>query len=901
MWRSAVEAFVSRRGDAMERNSTWSKLLPAVSLVLGVELLPGPLLADQPEASPALVTDRGGAGDRTRPSGDEPLGRQVAEALVRLDRRLALGTRPYGSPTWIPRIVAALERRVREADETGGASGRDILRRLAIELRPLAPDEELVISDTVRSGVPGEEREARLHRVLAAIRRVHEKLDATAARDARSGRPSPRAAPANDDCQATGFLGAAPSTVAGSSAGATGDGASSCGGSADVWYFFEAASAGTYTFDTFGSSFDTVLSLHDDCPRADGRDVELACSDDAGGALASEITLSLMAGASLWLRVSGAGGASGPYKLNVARPPAIAGAVTRADTGAPIPGAGIELYDHRGFFLKETTTRSDGSWVAGALAAGSHRARTRTDSAVDELYDDIACPSYVHCWPPEGTPITVTSTVVRGVDFALEPGGSIAGTVTDAATGDPLEGFVYLYDDAGQWLDSYATGADGTYEFSGIPAATYYTQASAVDHAAEVYEETPCGHTCDPLTGTPVPVAADAAVSGIDFTLEPLARIEGTITEQTTGSPIEGAFVTVYDEAGEWAFFFDVTEADGRYEIALLPLGTYYLTASEEDFQGEVHDDVPCIGCDVPCIGCDFTGSAPITMTGLAPTIEIDFALERLGAIEGIVTHAVDGSPADLVVVRAHDATGSEVGWGFADWDGSYRIARLYPGSYYVKTDDPSYWDEVYDGVSCEPCNVTSGTPVPVAIDSTTAGIDFALDRLGSVSGSVRSAASGNLLASWVLLFDGAGQNLAQYHALYGTYTFPDVSPGVYYVMAFDLFDSYQDELFDDVPCEPCDLSSGTPLAVGLNTDLTGIDFSLAACPHETFRFFGNFYVDWTDVVEACDVVRSADAILLPGADVTLRSGRLIVLGDGFRVEEGASFRAVIEPSWAGD
>ena len=86
------------------------------------------------------------------------------------------------------------------------------------------------------------------------------------------------------------------------------------GGSMVTW---TAPSAGTWTFDTYGSSFDTVLYLLDDCA---GDATNLACNDDAGGGYQSEVSALLGAGEEVVV-VVGAFDAryGGDYVLNISR------------------------------------------------------------------------------------------------------------------------------------------------------------------------------------------------------------------------------------------------------------------------------------------------------------------------------------------------------------------------------------------------------------------------------------------------------------------------------------------------------------------------------------------------------------------------------------------------------
>jgi hypothetical protein len=98
-----------------------------------------------------------------------------------------------------------------------------------------------------------------------------------------------------------------------------------CGASADapdVWYKFSPVCSGTVAIDTCGScsnqpaSYDTVLSVYSGpC----GSLAQVACNDNAGGAcsLQSRVTLGAVAGVTYYIRVAGAVGASGYFRLNI--------------------------------------------------------------------------------------------------------------------------------------------------------------------------------------------------------------------------------------------------------------------------------------------------------------------------------------------------------------------------------------------------------------------------------------------------------------------------------------------------------------------------------------------------------------------------------------------------------
>ena len=85
------------------------------------------------------------------------------------------------------------------------------------------------------------------------------------------------------------------------------------GNSDDVSFYWVAPADGYYSFDTFGSSFDTALGLLS--PSCDGS--ELECNDDATGAApSSEIVRQLSAGEGLIIAVDGKSGSFGDVVVN---------------------------------------------------------------------------------------------------------------------------------------------------------------------------------------------------------------------------------------------------------------------------------------------------------------------------------------------------------------------------------------------------------------------------------------------------------------------------------------------------------------------------------------------------------------------------------------------------------
>jgi len=87
----------------------------------------------------------------------------------------------------------------------------------------------------------------------------------------------------------------------------------------DVWFEFTPECDGNAIFDTFGSEFDTVLSVHSACPGIIGPDTTVVCNDDASFAApnnrASLVTFNFSGGETYLVRVTGYNGAEGQFTL----------------------------------------------------------------------------------------------------------------------------------------------------------------------------------------------------------------------------------------------------------------------------------------------------------------------------------------------------------------------------------------------------------------------------------------------------------------------------------------------------------------------------------------------------------------------------------------------------------
>src|SRR5215468_2668870 len=125
-------------------------------------------------------------------------------------------------------------------------------------------------------------------------------------------------APANDVFASAQAISGAAGTTAGSSVGATKElgepnHAGNPGGSS-VWYSWTAPASGTLSFDTAGSTFDTVLAAY--TGTSVGALTPLASNDDSGGSLTSRVSFAVAAGTTYKFAVDGYLGDFGSVTVN---------------------------------------------------------------------------------------------------------------------------------------------------------------------------------------------------------------------------------------------------------------------------------------------------------------------------------------------------------------------------------------------------------------------------------------------------------------------------------------------------------------------------------------------------------------------------------------------------------
>jgi hypothetical protein len=419
--------------------------------------------------------------------------------------------------------------------------------------------------------------------------------------------------------------------------------------------------------------------------------------------------------------------------------------------------------------------------------------------------------------------------------------GTISGTVVAEGTGTPLANArvsAYL---GTMVMGEASTNASGQYSIVGLPAGRYRVRTDvAPTNFVDEWHDGQC--LACPGTRTTLRLNAGESLAGVNFSLVAGGTITGAMT-CGQGSVGQTPPVDAFDSTGRLIRTFQPPRAflapggtitcDGAtptiYTLTGLPAGQYFLLARDtpvldivrpwlnaSTFVDQLYGGGVCITTD-----CDVRTGTPVTVTAGATTSGIDFVLRHGGGFTFTGT-------SQQHVIKLYDARGVEVVRAVGPADASfflYPVGQLPPGIYYVTMDGL-----LNGGVVCVDCPPTAGSPLIVNPDLTINAEPTFTTPQRRISGTITNAAGGAPLSSiTVELLSGSGTVVRRTTTnTSGNYTIDKLTAGIYYAKTVN-DQGFIDEAYPNVICGACDPRSGTPIVVPSGTDVTSIDFTLAA------------------------------------------------------------------------
>jgi hypothetical protein len=173
--------------------------------------------------------------------------------------------------------------------------------------------------------------------------------------------------------------------------------------------------------------------------------------------------------------------------------------------------------------------------------------------------------------------LTVTAgQALTGINPALVAGSTISGKVTGGGANTPVS----VLNASGTVLKNGYAGADGTYSVSGLAAGSYkvaFNRASGQSVAeAQFYNNKP--ESAGVGVAQTLAVGASQKVANINAALVTGGTVTGLLKDKT-GKPLAQSQVHAYSRDGRLITRSGSTDSSGRFSVAGLSTGNYYLVA----------------------------------------------------------------------------------------------------------------------------------------------------------------------------------------------------------------------------------------------------------------------------------------------------------------------------------
>ncbi|MFZ0249831.1 MAG: carboxypeptidase regulatory-like domain-containing protein, partial [Acidimicrobiales bacterium] len=345
-----------------------------------------------------------------------------------------------------------------------------------------------------------------------------------------------------------------------------------------------------------------------------------------------------------------------PVSVVVQAGATLSGTITRTDNSDPVSGAEVTATDADGTLVSDLTG-ADGSYQIAGLETGNVTV-TVSATGLAESSSTVSVDA----------PSTTTDNI------ALQPGATVAGTITVPGGGNPPTGTLISASPAGGGDPSDGVldnSGDGAYSIGGLSPGDYTITASAPGFGDATASVTIVGNT---------------PINGEDLTLSTSGVVSGVVTDADTGLPIAGASVS----SGSMSTIAPVTTgADGSFSLGGLTAGSDLLLVSPPD---DTH----------------IVGEATVQVSSSEPATA-DVALQPSGSMSATIE---DGSGNPLAGVQT-----TLLGPGFTGAPNAIQSTPITSGNDGVATATdlpPGSYDLQVEGSTVDhPFTIESGTRNP--------------------------------------------------------------------------------------------------------------------------------------------------------------------------------------------
>jgi hypothetical protein len=417
----------------------------------------------------------------------------------------------------------------------------------------------------------------------------------------------------------------------------------------------------------------------------------------------------------------------------------ISGTVTSQATGAPVAGICVDISSKSGTYGDEDVTDRHGHYTFTGLRAGSYLISYSGGCGNSGSYAPVSYRDQANGYGSD--PISVTpAQQLTGIDQAMPPGGTIAGTAA-APRGTPLKDICVL-----AFTRNAAGGLDGfpdTHELlapvslgiSGKTGGYRIRDLAPGQYQTEFVDDCASGNTrYAPQIFAPqggpgwVSVSAGATTAGVSATLSAAGSISGTVTGASGRKlrwicafavPGKAGLGIALGQAEDAA----LTTRDGHYVLHGLAPGRYTVEFSACENGRYAPQWYKGAGSQ--------STARLVTVRAGHATTGIDAALTVGHTVTGRVTAAASGKPVGRACVLVTDSFGNLIGDGETSASGAYRVTHVPAGRWIAEA-----W-------LCQSANPEfAGVVRRVRVHGSSTRLAITLPQAGQVTGTVLGGAS---------------------------------------------------------------------------------------------------------------------------------------------------------------
>lgn len=301
----------------------------------------------------------------------------------------------------------------------------------------------------------------------------------------------------------------------------------------------------------------------------------------------------------------------------------ISGTLTNKRNSHPISGLPIDVYSIKeGKWLGRVYAEINGSYEYGPLQAGEYYVKVSSSSYISQIY---GCDH--ECSFQSATIVSVGhEQEVDGVDFSLEMGGRINGTLQFVDVDGAVSTLRVLYSKNGKVVQKYYDSSHH-YSFFGLPEGEYYVAVGFSNHyIGKLYSNGQCypDNECDLSQGEAIYVVPETTVDNIDLVVNKGGAIKGRVS--SSKGPVDGERIELIDSEGKY-LGHTLSDILGFYILDGVPEGSYYLKV--KPFDGYKQRVYGRDSCELP-EECDVTQGVLVGVYVGEDTAGIDIYLEEL-------------------------------------------------------------------------------------------------------------------------------------------------------------------------------------------------------------------------------------------------------------------------------